>query len=100
MVSEKFSSKSSNFTENVLLINFFCHTAISQFSMADIFFNIACKELKIAQIAQLNQLFQLLHLVHLYGHSFYDLRIFLKKKSVKESVKLTQSLAKVATDKP
>ena len=34
--------------------------------MADISFNIACKELKIAQIAQLNQLFQLLHLVHVY----------------------------------
>ena len=68
--------------------------------MADVSFNIACKELKIAQVAHLNQLFQLLHLVHLYGHSFYDLRIFLKKKSVKESVKLTQSLAEVATDKP
>ena len=34
--------------------------------MADISFNIACKELKIAQIAQLNQLFQLLHLVKSY----------------------------------
>ena len=33
--------------------------------MADISFNIACKELKIAQIAQLNQLFQFLHLVHI-----------------------------------
>ena len=33
--------------------------------MADIPFNIACKELKIAQIVQLNQLFQLLHLVHI-----------------------------------
>ena len=33
--------------------------------MADISFNIACKELKIAQIAQLNQSFQLLHLVHI-----------------------------------
>ena len=43
----------------------FCHTAISQFLMADISFNIACKELKIAQIAQLNQLFQFLHLVHI-----------------------------------
>ena len=30
--------------------------------MAVISFNIACKELKIAQIAQLNQLFQRLHL--------------------------------------
>ena len=30
--------------------------------MADISFNIACKELKIAQIAQVNQLFQLLQL--------------------------------------
>ena len=33
--------------------------------MADISFNIASKELKIAQIAQLNQLFKLLHLVHI-----------------------------------
>ena len=29
--------------------------------MADIFFYIACKELKIAQIGQVNQLFQLLN---------------------------------------
>ena len=29
--------------------------------MADISFNTACKELKIAQIAQVNQLFELLH---------------------------------------
>ena len=34
--------------------------------MADISFNIACKELKIAQIPQLNQLFQFLRLVHIY----------------------------------
>ena len=40
--------------------------------MADIPFNIACKELKIAQIAQLNQLFQLLHLVYIYRHRFYE----------------------------
>ena len=44
----------------------FLHKAISQFLMADISFNITCKELKIAQIAQLNQLFQLLHLVHIH----------------------------------
>ena len=31
--------------------------------MADISFNVACKELEIAQIAQLNQFFQVLHLV-------------------------------------
>ena len=43
----------------------FCHTAILQFLMADISFNVACKELKIVQIAQLNQLCQLLHLVHI-----------------------------------
>ena len=41
----------------------FRHTAISQFLMADISLNIACKELKIAQTVQLNQLFQRLHLV-------------------------------------
>ena len=50
--------------------------------MADISFNIACKELKIAQIAQLNQLFQLVHLVHTYGHGFYELRRMLMKKNV------------------
>ena len=44
--------------------------------MADISFNIACKELKIAQIAKLNQLFQLLHLDHMYGHGFYELSVY------------------------
>ena len=43
--------------------------------MTDISFNIACKELKIAQIEQLNQLFQLLHLVNIYGHGFYELPV-------------------------
>ena len=50
--------------------------------MADISFNIACKELKIAQIAQLNQLFQLLHLVHIYGHGFYELSRMLMRKNL------------------
>ena len=60
----------------------FRHPAISQFLMADISFNIACKELKIAQIAQLNQLFQLLHLVPIYGHGFYELSGMLMRKNV------------------
>ena len=34
--------------------------------MADISFNNACIELKIAQIAQLNQIFQLLHLAYIW----------------------------------
>ena len=50
--------------------------------MADISFNIACKELKIAQIAQLNQFFQLLRLVHAYGHGFYELSRMLMRKNV------------------
>ena len=54
--------------------------------MADISFNIACKELKIAQIAQLNQLFQLLHLVHIYGHGFYELSRMLMRKNVNDDV--------------
>ena len=54
--------------------------------MADISFNIACKELKIAQIAQLNQLFQLLHLVHIHGHSFYELSRMLMTKNVNNKV--------------
>ena len=43
--------------------------------MADISFNVACKELKIVQIAQHNQLCQLLHLVHIIcsNYGFYQL---------------------------
>ena len=59
IVWEKFSSKKSKFYRES--IN--CHPAISQFLMADISLNIACKELEIAQIPQLNQFFQVLHLV-------------------------------------
>ena len=81
MVSEKV------FTENVRFIDFFnCHPAISQFLLADISFNIACKELKIVQIAQLNQLFQALNLVRIYGHGFYDLSRVLMRKNVSNDV--------------
>ena len=41
-------------------LTFLPHSNFRQFLMADISFNIACKEL-IAQNAQLNQLFQVLH---------------------------------------
>ena len=57
----------------------FCHTAVSQFLMADISFNIARKELKIAQIAQIYQLFRLLHLIHTYGHGVYELSCMLMR---------------------
>ena len=63
----------------------FCHTAVSQFLMADISLNIACKELKIAQIARLNQLFQLLHSVHIYDHGFYELTRMLMRKNVNKT---------------
>ena len=56
------------------------------FLMADISFNIVCKELKIVQIAQLNQLFQLLHLVHIYGQGFYELSLKLMRKNVNNDV--------------
>ena len=54
--------------------------------MADISFNIACKELKIAQIAQLNQLVQFLHLVDIYGRGFYELSRMLMRKNVNNDV--------------
>ena len=54
--------------------------------MADISFNIACKEVKIAQIAQVNQLFQLLNLFRTYGHGFYVLRRMLMRKNVDNDV--------------
>ena len=54
--------------------------------MTDISFNIARKELKIAQIAQLYQLFRLLHLIHIYGHGFYELCRMLVRKNVNSDV--------------
>ena len=48
--------------------------------MADISFNIACKELKIVQIAQLNQLIQALNLIRIYGLFFYELSRMLMRK--------------------
>ena len=54
--------------------------------MADISFNIARKELKIAQIAQLYQLFRLLHLIHIYGHGFYELSRMVMRKNVNSDV--------------
>ena len=54
--------------------------------MADISFNIAYKELKIAQIAQLDQLVQFLHLVDIYGHGFYELSRMLMRKNVNNDV--------------
>ena len=65
---------------------FFCHPAISQFLMADISFNVACKELKIEQIGQLNQLLQLLHLLHRYGRGFFELSRMLMRKNVSNDV--------------
>ena len=62
--------------------------------MDDISFNIACKELKIAQIAQLNQLFQLLHLVQIYGHGFYELSRMLVRKNVNNDVSKDSPIVK------
>ena len=54
--------------------------------MADISFNIARKELKIAQIAQLYQLFRLLHLIYIYSHGFYELSRMLMREKVNNDV--------------
>ena len=62
--------------------------------MADISFNIACKELKIAQITQLNQLFQLFHLIHIYGHGFYGLSRMLMRKNVNNRVSKDSPIGK------
>ena len=88
MVSEKFSSKNSKFYRECIAHEIFCHPAISQFLMANVSFNNACKEMKIAQIAQFNQLFRLLHLVHIYGCGFYELPVsrMLMKKNVNYDV--------------
>ena len=79
MVSENYSFKNSKFDKECMARKPSCHPVISQFSMADISFNIAFKELRIAPIAQVNQLFQLLNLVQ-YGHGFYELSRMLMRK--------------------
>ena len=61
--------------------------------MADISFNIARKELKIAQIAQLYQLFRLLHLIHIYGHGFYELSRMVMRKNVNNDVNKDSPIA-------
>ena len=55
--------------------------------MADIPFNIACKELKIAQIVQFNQFLWLLHLLQIYGHGLYELSRTLMRKNVHNDVR-------------
>ena len=55
--------------------------------MAGISFDIAGKEMKIAQIAQVNQLFQLLNLVCIYGHSSYEFSCMLMKKDINNNMR-------------
>ena len=58
MVSEEFFWKNWKFYKECITHKRFCHPDISQFSMPDISFNIASKEMKIAQTArQVNQIF-------------------------------------------
>ena len=68
--------------------------------MAGISFNIACKELKIAQIAQLNQLFQLLHLLHIYGHGFCELSHMLMRENVNNDVNKDSPILVGVGDQP
>ena len=63
--------------------------------MVDISFNIACKELKIAQIAQLNQLFQLLRLICIYGNGFSELSRVVMRRNVNNDVSKYSPIAAV-----
>ena len=54
--------------------------------VSDISFNIACKELKIAQLAEVNQLTQLLNSVRIYDHGFDELSRMLMRKNVNNKV--------------
>ena len=57
-----------------------------QLLMAAISFDIACKELKLAQIAQINQPFQLLNAICAYGDLFYGFTHMLMSKNVSNDV--------------
>ena len=72
MVQKNCLLKTRNFTENVWLVNFFCHPANSQFLMADFSFNIACKELKLHKLLNLiSPLTFVFSSYTVYGHGFY-----------------------------
>ena len=64
--------------------------------MADLSFNIACKEQEIAQIAQLYQFFQLSHLVRIYGYGLYELRRMQMRKNVNNDVSKDSPIAWVS----
>ena len=53
MVQRNCLLKTRNFTENVWLVNFFATQLFRSFLMADISFNIACKELKMHKLLNL-----------------------------------------------
>ena len=53
MVQRNCLLKTRNFTENVSLVNFFATQQFRSFLMADISFNIACKELKMHKLLNL-----------------------------------------------
>ena len=57
-----------------------------QFSMAAIYFVIACKKLKSARTTQINQLFQLFNLICAYGYTFCGLTLMLMSKDVNNNV--------------
>ena len=69
-----------------VIILCFCHTAISQFSVAAISSVIDCKKLESAQIAQINQLFQLFNLICAYGDTFYGVTLMLMNKNVNNDI--------------
>ena len=85
MVSENYSFKNSKFDKECMAHKPSCHPAISQFSMADISFNIAFK-LKSLELHQLLKLINSsrnssVNLVQ-YGHGFYELSGMLMRKNV------------------
>ena len=53
MVQRNCLLKTRNFAENVWLVNFFATQQFRSFLMADISFNIACKELKMHKLLNL-----------------------------------------------
>ena len=77
MISEKFSSNTRNFTENVWLVNVFATQQFRSFWWLIFPSILLTKSWKLYKFSQLNHLFQLLHLVHMYGHGFHELSCIL-----------------------
>ena len=86
MVSEKFSFKNSQFTKNVLLINFFVTQLFRSFRWLIFPSILLSKSWKLHKLLKLISSFNFwIIVVRIYGHGFYELSRILMRKNVNDN---------------